>query len=61
MANIFKTANAAAKEKQLKELIDASEQSDLEKIIQTCVNDTTTKNDAKVALKYLAKERLGKL
>ena len=61
MATIFKTANAAAKEKGLKELIDGSEPADLEKIIQACVSDSTTKNDAKATLRHLAKERLGKL
>ena len=60
-ASVLKTANPAAKEKALKELIDGSESADLQKIIQACVSDNTTKNDAKAALRHIAKEKLGKL
>jgi hypothetical protein len=61
LTTILKTANAAAKEKGLKDLIDGSQPADLQKIIQFCVSDGTTKNDAKTALRHIAASRLEKL
>ena len=62
VAQIAKTGDAAAKKKGFADLIDKAPLGDLEKIIDVCVGEgSITKVDAKLALDYMAKTRLGTL
>jgi len=49
------------KKKGFGDLIDAAPIADLEKMIDYCVSDSITKNDAKIVLDHMATARLSKL
>ena len=61
LTQITKTADLAAKTKGFKDLIDKAGVPDLMKIIDFCVGDSITKNDAKIALDHMASARLKSL
>ena len=61
MAGVTELKDDAAKKKGFGDIIDKAGLADLEKIIDFCVSDNITKNDAKLALTHMASSRLENL